>query len=70
MPFFSVVIPSFNASEKIKPTLDSLLAQKYTDFEVVIVDDCSDDFDILNKYAIQQNLLGFPSKYLQHYNSH
>lgn len=49
MPFFSVVVPAFNASEKIKLGLNSLLGQTYKDFEVVIVDDCSDDFDVLSE---------------------
>ena len=40
----SVVIPAFNASSKIACALDSLRQQTFQDFEVVIVDDCSDDF--------------------------
>lgn len=43
MPFFSVVIPLFNKEDHIKNTLDSVLNQSFTDFEVIIVDDGSTD---------------------------
>src|SRR6266404_464434 len=51
--FFSVVIPCFNAEQHIAETIESVLAQKYTDFEIVIVDDASTDrtLAILEKYA-------------------
>jgi glycosyltransferase involved in cell wall biosynthesis len=42
-PFFSIVIPSYNRSKLIQGTLDSVLAQTFTDFEVWIVDNCSTD---------------------------
>ncbi len=42
-PKVSIVIPTFNNSEKISLTLDSLLGQHYPDFEVIIVDSGSMD---------------------------
>ena len=39
----SVIIPLYNAEKYIAETLDSLLAQTFQDFEVVIVNDCSTD---------------------------
>jgi glycosyltransferase involved in cell wall biosynthesis len=44
----SVILPVYNAEKFIGRALDSLLAQTYTDFEVIVVDDGSIDrsFDI------------------------
>ena len=39
----SVIIPTFNRSEKVCRAVSSLLSQTFTDFEVIVVDDCSDD---------------------------
>jgi len=43
MPFFSVIIPVYNAAETLQQTLDSVSNQTFTDFEVVIVNDGSKD---------------------------
>ena len=42
-PLVSVCIPSFNGGEFIATTLESILSQTFTDFEVVIADDKSTD---------------------------
>jgi teichuronic acid biosynthesis glycosyltransferase TuaG len=42
-PFFSIVIPSYNRSVLIQGTLDSVLAQTFADYEVLVVDNCSTD---------------------------
>jgi glycosyltransferase involved in cell wall biosynthesis len=42
-PFFSVVIPTYNRSEIILPTLKSVQNQTYSNFECIVVDDGSDD---------------------------
>jgi hypothetical protein len=43
MPFFSVIMPSFNRAELIRPSIDSVLAQDFKDFELIVVDDGSTD---------------------------
>ncbi|MBQ7454698.1 MAG: glycosyltransferase [Selenomonadaceae bacterium] len=42
-PLVSVVVPVYNAENYLPDCLESLLAQTFTDFEVIVVDDCSDD---------------------------
>jgi len=49
----SVIIPSYNSEKYIGKCLDSLFDQKYQNFEIVIVDDCSSDktLSIIKKYG-------------------
>jgi glycosyltransferase involved in cell wall biosynthesis len=42
-PLISVVIPAYNAAAYIGPTLDSVFAQTFTDYEVIVVNDGSPD---------------------------
>ncbi|WP_195210349.1 glycosyltransferase [Actinomarinicola tropica] len=52
-PLVSVVIPTFNRSEHLPETLDSILIQDHPALEVVVVDDGSTDAtpDVLARYA-------------------
>lgn len=43
MPLFSVVIPVYNRKEMLKRALDSVYAQTFRDYEIIVVDDGSDD---------------------------
>ncbi|WP_316977640.1 glycosyltransferase family 2 protein [Shumkonia mesophila] len=46
-PLVSVVLPCFNAHRHLRQTLDSVRAQTFRDFEIVVVDDGSNDPETL-----------------------
>ncbi|SDR16285.1 glycosyltransferase [Pseudovibrio sp. Tun.PSC04-5.I4] len=58
IPLVSVLIPARNAAATLAETLDSLVAQNFNDFAVVLVDDASTDGtrQIAERYEVQ-----FPS---------
>lgn len=39
----SIILPTYNRAYCIKRSIDSVLRQTYTDFELLIIDDCSTD---------------------------
>lgn len=43
MPKVSIVLPSYNGEKYINKSIDSILQQTFTDWELIIVDDCSKD---------------------------
>lgn len=53
MVFFSIIVPVFNREDLIKSTIDSIVNQKYLDYEIIVVDDGSTDLTIktLEKYG-------------------
>jgi len=56
-PQISVVIPVYNGEEYLSHTLDSLLQQSFSNFEVLLIDDCSTDESnsILQLYMLQDS---------------
>ncbi len=49
----SVIIPNYNHSQFLNQRIDSALGQTYQNFEVILLDDASNDdsFEIINSYA-------------------
>ena len=49
----SIITPSFNCANFIGETIDSILAQTYQNWELLITDDCSTDNsrEIISRYA-------------------
>lgn len=43
MPFFSVIIPLYNKENFVQDAIKSILNQTFTDFELLIINDCSTD---------------------------
>ena len=42
-PFITLIMPVYNAEKYLRAAIDSVLAQTFSDFELLLVDDCSPD---------------------------
>lgn len=53
----SIITPNYNCARFISQTIESVLAQTYTDWEMLIVDDCSTDgsYEIALEYAAKDS---------------
>ena len=53
MPTISVIVPIYNVEKYLRCCVDSILAQTFTDIEVLLVDDGSTDSSgsICDEYA-------------------
>ena len=53
MPKVSVIVPNYNHAKYLRKRVESVLAQTYQDFELILLDDCSTDEsrEILREYA-------------------
>ena len=56
-PKVSLLIPTYNGEKYLAECLDSVLLQTFSDFEVLVVDDCSTDttLEIAGEYAARDN---------------
>lgn len=66
LPKVSIIVPNFNHANHLRARLDSIYAQTYLDFEVILLDDCSSDnsVQILNEYAVR-----YPENTFTYFNS-
>lgn len=67
LPFFSIILPVFNGERFIQETIESILQQSFTAWELIVIDDGSTDntSNILNNYYKLDNrikLLHQPNK--------
>ena len=55
----SIIMPSYNTGRYIKDSIESVRAQSYTNWELIIVDDCStDDTDkIVEQYLTDDRII-------------
>jgi glycosyltransferase involved in cell wall biosynthesis len=62
MPKVSVIIPAYNRLPMLKEAVDSVLAQDFEDFELIVVDDGSTDgtADEMKRYGGRVRLLRHP----------
>ena len=53
VPLVSVVVPNYNHEKYLPQRIESILNQTFTDFELIILDDCSADnsLEVIGKYA-------------------
>jgi len=52
IPFFSVVIPTFNSADFLRRSLNSVLSQTFQNIEVIVVNNSSTDHteDVLDEF--------------------
>ena len=64
-PFITVFTPNFNKDRFISETIESIINQNYSNFEYIIIDDCSTDnsWQIIQKYAkIDKRIIAYRNK--------
>ena len=57
IPLVSIITPCYNAASVISQTIDSVLNQSYTNWELLICDDCSTDGTraIIDEYVVKDD---------------
>lgn len=61
-PLVSVVIPTYNRAEYLREAIESVLAQTYENFELLVLDNCSEDHTTEVVAGFKDNRI----KYLRH----
>lgn len=53
IPTVSIVLPCYNGAGFLAQSIDSVVEQTYTDWELILVNDCSKDnsLEIMQRYA-------------------
>ncbi len=56
-PVIAVVLPAYNAAAYLEEAIRSVLVQTFSDFELIIIDDCSSDetFSIAQRFASEDS---------------
>jgi len=62
MPAVSVIIPTYNRAEFLRLAITSVLNQTFQDFEIIVVDDASED----HTHEVMNNLNDKRIKYIRH----
>ncbi len=62
MPYFSIVIPVYNKEKFVSKTIESVLNQTFTDYEIIIVNDGSTDQSEAKISAFKDNRVQYFSK--------
>ena len=55
MPFFSIIIPTFNSEKTLKDCLNSIVSQTFEDYEILLIDGVSTDstLDIVKEFSLK-----------------
>ena len=67
MPFFSIVIPTYNRADLLSRCIDSIIEQTFSDFEIIIVDNYSNDEtkELVEQYKSRDTRI----KFIQEHNN-
>lgn len=57
MPIISIIIPAFNARQHIRQAVESMLSQRFDDFELLVIDDGSNDNTLDELTSLQDSRL-------------